>query len=122
VIDGDYQESNLFFVDGKVSAIIDWDKTCVAAHTWEILRVCGYVFNLDAARCQLFLRAYRAVQPISTNDLAVTAQAYGWIQNQNLWAYRSFYLANNQRVRHLLQPHFTSFETRWPDVMSVLVE
>lgn len=120
VIHGDFQESNLFFAEGKVSAIIDWEKVCVAPRTWEILRMLDYVFDLDSVRSQLFLRAYREVLPVSADELALTARAYGWIQNHNLWAYRSFYLTSNHRVRHLLQSSFTPFETRWAKVLNCL--
>jgi Ser/Thr protein kinase RdoA (MazF antagonist) len=38
VIHGDYQESNLFFDEGRVSAIIDWDFACPALRAWEVFR------------------------------------------------------------------------------------
>lgn len=120
VLHGDYQETNLFFADGKVSAIIDWDQAYVAPRTWEIIRTLHYVFHLDLPRCQTFLDAYREVFPLLSEELDVTARAYGWIQAHNLWAYTSFYLDNNHRVRNLLQPSFTPFEISWAELANSL--
>ncbi len=38
LIHGDYQDTNLFFEHGQVSAIIDWDQTYLAAREWEVVR------------------------------------------------------------------------------------
>lgn len=120
VLHGDYQETNLFFTGGRVSAIIDWDQAYAAPRTWEIIRTLHYVFNLDAPRCHVFLNAYHEAFPLSFEELDTTAEAYGWIQAHNLWAYTSFYLDNNQRVRHLLQPSFTPFAESWAVLADVL--
>ena len=47
---GDYQETNLFFADNQVSAIIDWDQAYAAPRTWEMVRTLHYVFDLDVSR------------------------------------------------------------------------
>lgn len=113
---GDYQETNLFFADGRVCAIIDWEKVCIAPRAWEVVRTLHYVFHLERSGCQTFLKAYREVLPLSPDDLAITASAYGWIQAHNLWAYTSFYLEHNQRVRQFLQPTFTPFGSLWAEL------
>ena len=112
----------LFRSNERVSALIDWDKACLAPRAWEMLRTLEYVFNLDGPRCQIFLDAYREVMAVSMEELTLAAQAYEWIQANNLWAYRSFYLEHNQRVRHLLHPSFTPFTTRWSEVAHLLCE
>lgn len=117
VLHGDYQESNLFFTDGIVSAIIDWDKAHLAPRSWEIVRTLHYVFDLDVARCRIFLNAYHEVFPFSYDELDITAKVYGWIQAHNVWPYTSFYLDNNDRVRSLLQRDFTPFEEIWTEVV-----
>jgi homoserine kinase type II len=119
VLHGDYQESNLFFADQRVSAIIDWDQAYVAPRCWEIIRTLHYVFGMDE-RCQTFLKAYREVFPLPFKDLDSTAQAYGWVQANNLWAYTSYYLDHNDRVRHLLQTSFTPFEAMWAELADLL--
>lgn len=117
---GDFQETNLFFADSKVSAIIDWDQAYVAPRTWEIMRTLDYVLNLDVPRCQIFLKAYRKVFPVLYEEMDVTAQAYGWVQTHNLWVYSSFYLDNNHRVRNLLHLNFTPLAEKWAEIAGFL--
>lgn len=47
VIHGDYQEINLFFEDGKVSAVIDWDQSYVAPRASEVVQTLHYVCKLE---------------------------------------------------------------------------
>lgn len=115
LIHGDYQETNLFFADGKVSAIIDWDQAYIAPRAWEILRALHYVGKLDADFCRTFLAAYRQMLPLTQDELNTAAEVYGWLQAHNLWVYEELYLRGNTRVRGLLEPHerFVSFAERW---------
>lgn len=123
VLHGDYQETNLFFTDNMVSAIIDWDQSCVAPRAYEILRVMHYVFALDGTRCRAFLHAYRQRAPISSEELNGVAKAYGWLQANSLWAYSSYYLEHNQRVLGFLDPGpFLPFEERWAALQPFLDE
>lgn len=117
---GDYQETNLFFAQKQVSAIIDWDAAYHAPRSWELVRTLHYVFHLDVLRCLVFLQAYQDVFPLTDEELQVTAQAYGWVQAHNVWAYSAFYLDHNQRVRSLLQPCFTPFAESWVKLADAL--
>jgi homoserine kinase type II len=69
VIHGDYQETNLFFDAGKVSAIIDWDQAYTAPRAWEVVRTLHLAFHLCLETCRAFLSAYRAELPLEPGDL-----------------------------------------------------
>ncbi len=114
-IHGDYQETNLFFMDGKVSAIIDWDQAYTAPRAWEILRALHYVGKLEAGFCRTFLAAYRQILPLAQDELNTAAEVYGWMQAHNLWVYEELYLRGNTRVQGFLEPHerFVPFAERW---------
>ncbi|HEU5229596.1 MAG TPA: phosphotransferase [Ktedonobacteraceae bacterium] len=121
VIHGDYQETNLFFAEGKVSAIIDWDQAYVAPRAWEIVRTLHYVFQLDEVACGTFLNAYRQAMPLAFHELEVVATAYEWIKAHDLWHYEALYLEGNQRVRPFLQPEpFFLFANRWQTLRNFL--
>lgn len=115
LIHGDYQETNLFFTDGRVSAIIDWDQAYIAPRAWEVLRTLHYAVNLDPLFCRIFLEAYHQVQPLSLEELDIAAQVYGWMQAHHLWVYEEFYLRGNARVRTLRESHekFVPFVGHW---------
>ena len=119
---GDFQETNLFFADDRVSAIIDWDKASLAPRAWEVLRTLHYVFHMDPPRCLIFLEAYRQIFPLSSEELAITARVYGWVQANNLWACNAYYLEQNHRVRNLLSDGsaFVPFETLWAVIAASL--
>jgi homoserine kinase type II len=123
VIHGDYQETNLFFENGQVSAVIDWDKACVAPRAWEVLRTLHYALRLEKAACRAFLDAYRRVLPLPSTDLEITAEAYGWMQAHNLWHYKAVYLEDNQRVRAFLGPGpFIPFAQKWAILRDALYD
>jgi hypothetical protein len=89
---------------------------------------CQYVFDLHVEWSQTFLNAYRQVLPLTGEELAVTADAYGWIQAHNLWPYRSYYLKHNQKVRDFIRPRPVApgisfekkFENKWAAVQPFL--
>ncbi|WP_220196428.1 phosphotransferase enzyme family protein [Ktedonospora formicarum] len=92
VIHGDYQETNLFFEDGQVSAVIDWDQSYVAPRAWEVVRTLHYVCKLEKNACRTFLEAYRCILPLTSTELEVAAAAYGWVRAHDLWHYQAIYL------------------------------
>jgi Ser/Thr protein kinase RdoA (MazF antagonist) len=114
VIHGDYQETNLFFANNTVSAIIDWDQSYAAPRTWEVIRAMHYLFQFNPAPCHLFLEAYRRELPLSSEELDITANVYSWIRTHDMWLYEEYYLQGNQRVRQFYSPHaFTPLIERW---------
>lgn len=121
VIHGDYQETNLFFEHGEVSAVIDWDQSYVAPRAWEVVRTLHYVCKLDRVACRTFLEAYRGVLPLTSAELEQAALAYGWMRAHDLWQYQAIYLEGNQRVRAFLQPGpFVPFAEQWAALQDVL--
>jgi homoserine kinase type II len=114
LVHGDYQETNLFFADGRVSAIIDWDQTHVASRGLEIFRTLDYVFAFALAPCHTFLAAYRAVQPLARAELDCAAAVYGLRQAHNLWIYTAYFLEGNARAGQFITPGgFVPFADRW---------
>jgi homoserine kinase type II len=114
VLHGDYQETNLFFEDGHVSAVIDWDQSYVAPPALEVVRTLHYVCKLQGPLCRIFLDAYRSILPLASEDLETAAAVYGWIRAHDLWHYQAIYLEGNQRVRTFLQPGpFIPFAHQW---------
>jgi Ser/Thr protein kinase RdoA (MazF antagonist) len=114
VIHGDYQETNLFFADNTVSAVIDWDQSYAAPRAWEVTRALHYLFQFNPAPCHLFLQSYRRELPLSSEELDITANVYSWIRTHDMWLYEEYYLQGNQRVRQFYSPHaFRPLIERW---------
>jgi Ser/Thr protein kinase RdoA (MazF antagonist) len=114
VIHGDYQETNLFFAEDAVSAVIDWDQAHPAPRAWEVVRTLHYVFQFEPALCHLFLEAYRRELRLSSEELDIAARVYSWKRTHDLWLYEEYYLQDNQRVRPFFSEQaFTSLIERW---------
>ena len=99
VVHGDYQETNLFFLSGRVSAVIDWDQTYLAPRAWELMRTMHYAFAFSPNLCGPFLSAYQAIAPTTLADLDRSALAYAQKIGHDVWVYEEYYLHGNMRVQ-----------------------
>ena len=114
VIHGDYQETNLFFLAGRVSAVIDWDQTYLAPRAWELQRTMHYAFAFSLRLCGPFLAAYRSIMPTTLDDLDRAALAYAQKIGHDLWIHEEYYHQGNERVRRFFQPGgFVSPGEQW---------
>jgi Ser/Thr protein kinase RdoA (MazF antagonist) len=102
-IHGDYQESNLFFARGRVSAVIDWDQTALARPAWEVVRALDLVFGFESGRCGRFVAAYRTERALPLADLDAAAAAYDVRTSHGLWVYETLYLAGDRRVARFFE-------------------
>lgn len=117
VVHGDFQETNLFFMGGEVSAVIDWDQCGVAPRAWEVLRALHLMLGLAPTPCRAFLEAYRGLCPLPETELQEAAEGYGILADQNLWVYEAVYLEGDDRVRPFLTPGaFVPFAARWREL------
>ena len=105
VIHGDYQETNLFFRDGRVVAIIDWDQTYPAPCAWEIVRALHLSCKFAVEPCRAFLAAYREQLPLDPDELDLVARSYGLMRAHDLWLYRAIYFDGNDRLRQFVTPN-----------------
>lgn len=103
-IHGDYQEANLFFAHGRVSAIIDWDQAYLAPRAWEVIRTLDLVFRFEPGPCHAFVHAYRRVLALPTEQLDIAAESYSLMRAHDLWMYHAIYQAGNERVRRFIEP------------------
>jgi Ser/Thr protein kinase RdoA (MazF antagonist) len=114
VIHGDYQETNLFFQDGRVAAIIDWDQTYVASREWEIARTLDLVCQFELEESRAFLAGYRAHAPLDLAALDLAATAYGLMRAHDLWLYRVTYFEGDPRKRKFVSHGgFVPLVDRW---------
>lgn len=116
-IHGDYTESNLFFQNGQVSAIIDWDQAYSAPPAWEIVRTLDLVFRFAARESYIFLDAYQSLYPLSLHDLDLAAHCYSIMRGHDLWIYAAIYDQHNERIRQFLAPGgFRDLLGKWEHV------
>jgi homoserine kinase type II len=123
VLHGDYQDANLFFDGDIVCAVIDWDQSYTASRAWEVVRTLHYVFSFEASACQLFLQAYRALLPLSWEELELSAACYCSIREHDTWMYEAIYLRHDDRLRpYINEGCFEPMSVQWQRVRASLCD
>ncbi len=121
VIHGDYQEANVFFAAGRVSAVIDWDQSYPAPPAWEIARTFHLALDFSPVLCRAFLEAYRAQLPLRSDDLDRAAAYYAMFRAHDLWVYDAVYRERDDRVRTFIYPGpFVPLVDRWDTLKATL--
>lgn len=125
VVHGDFQETNVFFEHGEVSALIDWDKVYTAPAVWEVVRVLHLMLHFEPSQCVAFLKSYREVNRFSLEALDVAVHCYGLYRAYDLWLYEEIYDQGNDRVRQFVNPGpfvpvADDWARVWPKVLDVL--
>ena len=122
LLHGDFLHHNLFFADGQVSDVIDWDKARSRVPAHEIVRCFDHSFGARPEMCVAMLDGYRSIRPLSLDDLDRSAQYWFAQELGNLWVYEGIYLRGDDRLRVFLEPGpYVPFSDRWAAVRSELV-
>lgn len=98
-IHGDYHHGNLFFLDGRVSGIIDWEQAVVVPRAFEAARAVTYMFDMEPALSAAFLRRYSEVSGAAPAELDDGAAAWGCMRDHWVWAVEEIYLHGNEWAR-----------------------
>lgn len=119
VVHGDYQAWNLFFREGRVSAVIDWEQAAFMPRGFEVARACWFLFRLQPELTREFLRAYRAANPLEDAELEDGARAWGCFADHHVFPIEEAYLHDNANARRFI-PHvpFRPFREAWEEVGS----
>lgn len=116
------QDSNVFFQDGVVSSVIDWDKAEQRDPAEEVVRALHLALRLDVATCQTFVDGYRSVRPLPADQLHQAAERYGHLRARDLWLYETVYLDGDSRPRRFFAPgRFVPFIDEWRSLEAALV-
>lgn len=87
---GDFQYRNLLWSEGRVAAILDWDRVGVRALAEEVARTVAVQFVhddgvMDLPRVAAFTAAYRSVVPLKDEDLVDAVRRLWWRWATDLW-------------------------------------
>jgi homoserine kinase type II len=117
VVHGDYQAMNLFFREGRVSAVIDWEQAAFMPRGFEVARACSFLFRLEPELTLGFLRAYHAANPLDDAEFVDGARAWGCFADHHIWPLEEVYLHGNDAARRFI-PHapFRSFREAWGEL------
>jgi homoserine kinase type II len=123
VVHGDYQETNVFFEDGDISAVIDWDKIYTAPAAWEVVRSLHLMLLFEPMQSVAFLKSYQEINPLSIEMLDVAVHCYGLSRAYELWLFKEIYDQGNDRVRQFVRPgRFVPVADDWARLRPLVLE
>lgn len=117
VVHGDYQAANLFFQEGHVSAVIDWEQAAFMPRGFEVARACSFLFRLEPELTREFLSAYHTANPLEGAEREDGARAWGCFADHHVWPIEEAYLHANDAARRFI-PHvpFRPFLESWREL------
>ena len=90
-IHGDFQQFNLLWQHGRISAVLDWDRLCVAWPVGEVVRAAIFLFmdrergTVDLDRVSAFIAGYRETRSVPDAHLIDAVHRFWWDYLCNIW-------------------------------------
>jgi hypothetical protein len=106
---GDFQHLNVIWQNGRVAAVIDWDRIGVRSLGEELVRSATLLFahdsgELDLTRVAAFVCGYRTIVPLGAADLADSVERMWWKRLCSFWHLVFHYDRGNRSCDHLFLP------------------
>lgn len=115
LIHADYNSSNIFVENGRLTAVIDWDEVHVDWPSVEVVSTSATSLDLDPSLVSGFLEAYRGQRDLPWALLEKAVLHCSWDWAHGLWVQEMVYLENDHRLRPLVgRPPFIPLHEAWP--------
>jgi Ser/Thr protein kinase RdoA (MazF antagonist) len=104
---GDFHDLQVLWDDGRVSAVLDWDRLGVRPLAAEVVRSGTLLFGfgdsrgLDTGRVRRFACGYRQVVPLADADLADAVHRLWWERLCDVWQLKWHYERGDHSCDHL---------------------
>jgi homoserine kinase type II len=108
-VHGDFHSTNLLWNDGRVAAVLDWDRLRAQPLGEEVVRAALLHFKsddgqLDLSRVAVFIESYRSVVPLGADALDDALQRLWWHHLTSFWILGFHYDRADFGCDHLLEP------------------
>lgn len=107
-VHGDFHALNLLWRDGQVVAVLDWDRMGRRrAYAYELARSVTLIFSdattgvVDVQRAAAFVAAYRAIVPVSDEQVLHAVRRLWWERVCDLWQLNWHYERHDTSCDHL---------------------
>ncbi|BCJ73488.1 hypothetical protein CS0771_30320 [Catellatospora sp. IY07-71] len=88
-VHGDFHHNNVLWEQGRVSAVLDWDRVGVRSLAAELIRACLLTFGgdggIDLPRTAAFADGYRRRRPLTVGQLADAEHRAWWSWLTGSW-------------------------------------
>jgi Ser/Thr protein kinase RdoA (MazF antagonist) len=105
-VHGDFHPLNVLYRDGRLVAMIDWDRLGVRPRAEEAVRAATQFFAradgvLDLARVREYARAYRTASGTPVSDVRLAVRRVWWERLNDFWMLRWRYARGDSRPSSL---------------------
>lgn len=122
LIHGDFHLLNLFYHEGSVTGVIDWDLTQNMPVGYEIARACQYICDLEPSLSLALIKGYMASSSLDADELADGVRAWAVFSDHHIWAFEQAYFQGNEAARQFIpQQPFRPFLARWQPIQQQLI-
>lgn len=106
---GDLQFRNVLHRDGRIVAVLDWDRMAIKPLGEEVARTAQVQFGgehgrLDLERVAAFVAGYRTVMPLPREDLADAVDRLWWKRMSDYWIFEFHYDRDDRGPDSLMEP------------------
>ncbi|MGW1563974.1 phosphotransferase [Streptomyces sp. NPDC002144] len=102
---GDFQCLNVLWRDGRIAAVLDWDRLGVRPYAEEVARTAQVQFGVDGRfdlqRVRDFIDGYRSVVPLNNDALLDGVRRLWWKRMTDYWQLEFHYDHGDHSCDHL---------------------
>ncbi len=88
-VHGDFHHNNVLWEQGRISAVLDWDRIGVRCLASELVRTCLLSFGgdggIDLPRTAAFAQGYRRRRPLTADQLTDAEHRMWWSWLTGIW-------------------------------------
>lgn len=123
-VHGDFHYNNVLWEQGRVSAVLDWDRIGVRCLASELIRACLLSFGgdggIDLPRTAAFADGYRRRRPLTDEQLADAEHRAWWSWLTGIWPLDRRYQHGDTSCDHFYVRNAATFRW-WTDNRSEVV-
>jgi Ser/Thr protein kinase RdoA (MazF antagonist) len=108
-VHGDFHDLNVLWNGGRVAAVLDFDRVAVKPYAYEMVRSATLTFCYGDERglapdlTAAFASGYRAVLPLTSDQVAFAANRLWWERVCDFWQLKRHYSAADDSCDHLFR-------------------
>ncbi len=108
-VHGDFNPNNVMFRDGKIVAILDWERTGVRPRAWELVRSIALWFAdresgaIDLTRAATFVEAYVDLHKVEAWEIEDMIYRLWWDKLNDLWVFDKHYFEHDRSADHIVR-------------------
>lgn len=94
----DFHERNVLVRDGKVAAVVDWERVSLTPPVFELMRALTFCWSLDDPLLSAFVAGYASQTAIDASSVSESVEMWWQQMLHNSWVYTESFIRGDHRV------------------------